>query len=145
MRYAVIGTGWIVDSYIEGAQLAGGWELAAVCSRNRQHGLDFAGKYGVATVYTTPEELAADPTIQAVYIASPNAFHYPQSKLMLSAGKHVLCEKPITVLPEQCAENRYTYRTRAYLHGSNYDASPSPAPGYFGCPAGIGTDYISSF
>ncbi len=104
MRYAVIGTGWIVDSYIEGAQLAGGWELAAVCSRNRQHGLDFAGKYGVATVYTTPEELAADPTIQAVYIASPNAFHYPQSKLMLSAGKHVLCEKPITVLPEQCAE-----------------------------------------
>ena len=34
MRYAVIGTGWIVDSYIEGAALAGGWELAAVCSRS---------------------------------------------------------------------------------------------------------------
>lgn len=104
MRYAVIGTGWIVDSYIEGAALAGGWELAAVCSRSREKGLAFGSKYGVSTVYTAPEELAADPSIEAVYIASPNCLHYAQSRTMLLAGKHVLCEKPVTVLPKECEE-----------------------------------------
>ena len=39
MRYAVIGTGWIAGSYIEGAAIAGNWELAAVCSRRRETGL----------------------------------------------------------------------------------------------------------
>lgn len=104
MHYAVIGTGWIVDSYIQGAALTGKWELAAVCSRSREKGLRFGSNYGVFTVYTSVEELAADPAIEAVYVASPNRFHYEQSKLLLNAGKHVLCEKPITVSPEECEE-----------------------------------------
>ena len=104
MHYAVIGTGWIVDSYIQGAALTGKWELAAVCSRSREKGLQFGSNYGVSTVYTSVEELAADPAVEAVYVASPNRFHYEQSKLLLNAGKHVLCEKPITVSPEECEE-----------------------------------------
>lgn len=104
MHYAVIGTGWIVDSYIQGAALTGKWELAAVCSRSREKGLRFGSNYGVFTVYTSVEELAADPAVEAVYVASPNRFHYEQSKLLLNAGKHVLCEKPITVSPEECEE-----------------------------------------
>lgn len=104
MHYAVIGTGWIVDSYIQGAALTGKWELAAVCSRSREKGLRFGSNYGVSTVYTSVEELAADPAVEAVYVASPNRFHYEQSKLLLNAGKHVLCEKPITVSPEECEE-----------------------------------------
>lgn len=104
MHYAVIGTGWIVDSYIQGAALTGKWELAAVCSRSREKGLQFWSNYGVSTVYTSVEELAADSAVEAVYVASPNRFHYEQSKLLLNAGKHVLCEKPITVSPEECEE-----------------------------------------
>ena len=104
MHYAVIGTGWIVDSYIQGAALTGKWELAAVCSRSREKGLQFESNYGISTVYTSVEELAADPAVEAVYVASPNRFHYEQSKLLLNAGKHVLCEKPITVSPEECEE-----------------------------------------
>lgn len=102
MRYAVIGTGWIADSYIRGASLTGKWELAAVYSRRRETGLAFGEKYGVDTVYTSLEELAASD-IPAVYIASPNSLHYEQSRVLLEAGKHVLCEKPITVTPEGCA------------------------------------------
>ena len=59
MRYAVIGTGWIAGSYIEGADIAGNWELAAVCSRRRETGLAFGQKYGVEKVFTSVEELAA--------------------------------------------------------------------------------------
>ena len=60
MRYAVIGTGWIAGSYIEGAAIAGNWELAAVCSRRRETGLAFGQKYGVETVFTSVEELEKD-------------------------------------------------------------------------------------
>ncbi len=102
MRYAVIGTGWIAGSYIEGAAIAGNWELAAVCSRKRETGLAFGRKYGVETVFTSVEELAASD-IPAVYIASPNALHFPQARLLLEAGKHVLCEKPITATSAGCA------------------------------------------
>ena len=105
MRYAVIGTGWIAGSYIQGAARTGHWELAAVYSRKKETGLAFGEKYGVSTVYTNLEELAASD-IPAVYIASPNAFHYEQSRMMLEAGKHVICEKPITVTPEGYEELR---------------------------------------
>lgn len=103
MRYAVIGTGWIAGSYIEGADIAGNWELAAVCSRRRETGLAFGQKYGVEKVFTSVEELAASD-IPAVYVASPNALHFPQAKLLLEAGKHVLCEKPLTATAAGCAQ-----------------------------------------
>ena len=103
MRYAVIGTGWIAGSYIEGADIAGNWELAAVCSRRRETGLAFGQKYGVEKVFTSVEELAASD-IPAVYVASPNALHFPQVKLLLEAGKHVLCEKPLTATAAGCAQ-----------------------------------------
>ena len=48
--------------------------------------------------------MAADEEIDAVYIASPNRLHYEQSKLFLQHGKHVICEKPITVEPEELQE-----------------------------------------
>lgn len=102
MRYAVIGTGWIAEAYIEGARIAGNWELAAIFSRSREKGLAFGKKFGVGRVYTDLEALAADSSIAAVYIASPNALHYAQSRRMLEAGKHVICEKPITVTPKGC-------------------------------------------
>ncbi|MGI5894464.1 MAG: Gfo/Idh/MocA family protein [Candidatus Merdivicinus sp.] len=101
MQYAVIGTGWIVDSYIEGCEIAGNCELAAICSRTREKGLAFGEKYGVSKVYTSVEELA-ESEIPAVYIASPNALHYKQARCLLEAGKHVICEKPITVTPAEC-------------------------------------------
>lgn len=102
VRYAVIGTGWVVDSYIAGAAMTGQWELAAVYSRKYETGFAFGEKYGVSTVYTDLNQLAASD-IPAVYIASPNVLHYEQAKVLLQAGKHVLCEKPVTVTPSQCA------------------------------------------
>ena len=103
MRYGIIGTGWIAEAFIEGARLACGADIAAVYSRTAERGEDFARRNGIAKVCTDINELAA-ADVDGVYIASPNALHYEQSKLMLSAGKHVICEKPITVEPEELIE-----------------------------------------
>ena len=104
MKYAVIGTSWITQSYVKAAAYTGLWELHAVCSRNYEKGHQFACQFGASVVYTSIQQLAADQHTQAVYIASPNSLHYEQSKLMLQNGKHVICEKPATVTTEEYEE-----------------------------------------
>lgn len=105
VRFATIGTSWITDSFIQGSKIAAGdLSLEAVYSRDKNKGVAFANKYGCNKVYTSLEELGKNSLIDAVYIASPNALHYSQSKLMLKFGKHVICEKPITVTPKELTQ-----------------------------------------
>ena len=61
-------------------------------------------KYNAKYAYTDAFELIANEEVEAVYIASPNALHYPQTKAALLAGKHVLCEKPFATTAAQAAE-----------------------------------------
>lgn len=103
MKLAVIGTGWIVQSFIDGLKFAPELELYAVYSRTEERGREFAQKNGIDRVFTCLDELAASPA-ECIYIASPNALHYEQSKKMLKAKKHVICEKPITVTPQELCE-----------------------------------------
>ena len=103
MRYGVIGTGWIAKSYIDGTRLLTDSEFSAVYSRTEESGNKFAKENGIEKVYTDINEFAKGD-FDAVYIASPNRLHYEQSKLMLENGKHVICEKPITVEPEELIE-----------------------------------------
>lgn len=103
MRYGVIGTGWIAKSFIDGARMLCNSEFAAVYSRTAESGGRFAEENRIGKVYTDINEFAKGD-FEAVYIASPNRLHYEQSKLMLESGKHVLCEKPITVEPKELEE-----------------------------------------
>ncbi len=103
MRYGVIGTGWIAKSFIDGARMLCGAEFAAVYSRTNESGERFAEANKITTVYTDINEFAKGD-FEAVYVASPNRLHFEQSKLMLENGKHVICEKPITVEPDELAE-----------------------------------------
>ena len=61
MKLAVIGTGWIVKSFIDGLKFAPDFELFAVYSRSRERGEKFAKENGISTVYTSLDELAASP------------------------------------------------------------------------------------
>lgn len=103
MRYAVIGTGWIAKSFIDGARMLTGAEFTAVYSRTQESGGKFATENKIDRVYTDIEEFAKGD-FDAVYIASPNRLHCEQTRLMLENGKHVICEKPITVEPEELEE-----------------------------------------
>ncbi len=105
VKYAVIGTGWIAVEFVKGTQLVDGLEFLAVYSRSKEKGKEFSKQFGEVTVFDDINELAKSD-VDAVYIASPNSLHYEQSKLMLENGKHVICEKPITVEPEEFRELR---------------------------------------
>ncbi len=103
VKYGVIGSGWIAEEFVKGAMTVDGMEFAAMYSRTEEKGTEFASKFGGAAVYTDINDFAKSG-IDAVYIASPNSLHYEQSKLMLESGKHVLCEKPITITPDEFTE-----------------------------------------
>ncbi|MBQ8574880.1 MAG: Gfo/Idh/MocA family oxidoreductase [Clostridia bacterium] len=103
IKYGVIGSGWIAEEFVKGAQTVDGMHFAAMYSRTKEKGMEFAENFGCKNVFTDLEEFAKSD-IDAVYIASPNSLHYLQSKLMLENGKHVLCEKPITITPDEFEE-----------------------------------------
>lgn len=95
IKYATIGTSLIAEQFVTGANATGKMQLSAVYSRSSHTGLAFAKKFGCNKVYTSLDSLASDDNVDAVYVASPNAFHVEQSEFLLESGKHVICEKPI--------------------------------------------------
>ena len=109
IRYAIVGTSWISEEFFLAAcggqvvSLCSEMVLCGVCSRTEEKGRAFACKIGRPDVeiFTSVEALAASPAIDAVYVASPNSCHAPQSEILLGAGKHVICEKPVAADPEQ--------------------------------------------
>jgi len=95
IRFAVIGTNFITDWFIEAAALVSELSFYSVYSRVRNKAIAFGKKYGISRFYDQLEDLAEDKNVDAVYIASPNCCHCEQAIIMMNKGKHVLCEKPI--------------------------------------------------
>jgi xylose dehydrogenase (NAD/NADP) len=96
VRWGVLSTARINVKLLAGARLAPNVDVVAVGSRDRAHGEAFAAEHGIERVHGSYEELLADPELEAVYIPLPNSLHVPWSVKALEAGKHVLCEKPLT-------------------------------------------------
>jgi predicted dehydrogenase len=94
INFATIGTSWITSSWIESAESTQKWKLNSVYSRSTETAKAFADKHNITKIHTSLKQLAADPEVQAIYIASPNSLHFQQAKLLLQAGKHVIVEKP---------------------------------------------------
>ena len=105
MRWAVIGCGVIANQMAASLALAGR-RLYGVANRTHEKAVSFAEKYGVKHVYDTVEELYADPMVDAVYITTPHNTHIRYLRGALAAGKHVLCEKSITLNSAELKEAR---------------------------------------
>ncbi|MEJ2766041.1 Gfo/Idh/MocA family oxidoreductase [Photobacterium sp. MCCC 1A19761] len=95
IRFGVIGTNWITDSFIEAALKTGQYQLTAVYSRKLDNAKAFAEKYGVNFCFDDLDAMAQSPELDAVYIASPNSLHAPQAMQFIRQGKHVIGEKPL--------------------------------------------------
>ena len=94
MKIGAIGTGAITKSMLAEYQRCAEFEIIAICSRKEETGRAMAEQFSIKKVYTNLDDMLADPEIELVYVASPNAIHFRQAKAALLAGKHVICEKP---------------------------------------------------
>lgn len=96
MRIASIGTGVIVEQFLDACKKVEGIELVAVYSRNYETGKNLAQKFDIDLIITNFDELIANKSIDTIYIASPNSLHHEQAKLTMLAGKNAIVEKPFT-------------------------------------------------
>ena len=96
MKIAIIGTGFIVDTFLESLQTIPGAECIALYSRRLETAAPLAQKYRIGLVYTDMDAMLDNPEVDFVYVASPNSLHYEQALKALRRGKNVICEKPFT-------------------------------------------------
>lgn len=101
MKIGTIGTGFIVDTFMEAVNIVEDVEVVAVYSRSKEKAEEFAAKYNVAKTYCSMDAMFADDEIDTIYVASPNSLHFPYSLKALQAKKHVICEKPFTSTIEE--------------------------------------------
>lgn len=114
--WGIIGPGKIANKFATALTLAGSARLGAIASRDTARGQAFAQAHGADRIYGSYEELAADPGIDAVYIATPHGFHAEHALLCLRQGKAVLCEKPLALSARQVGEMvEASVRHRAFL------------------------------
>ncbi|MEE1361916.1 MAG: Gfo/Idh/MocA family oxidoreductase [Selenomonadaceae bacterium] len=102
-NWATYGCGVIGNQLAQAMQALGG-SLYSVGNRTHSKAVEFAQKYGISRVYEKPEEMFTDENVDIIYISTPHNTHIPLLRKALSAGKHVLCEKSITLNSEELDE-----------------------------------------
>lgn len=102
-KWATLGTGVIANELVQALQAMGG-NLYSVANRTYGKGVEFAQKYGIEKVYQEIDDVFEDPEVDIIYISTPHNTHINYLRKALKAGKHVLCEKSITLNSEELAE-----------------------------------------
>jgi scyllo-inositol 2-dehydrogenase (NADP+) len=103
VRFGIIGTNMITEKFIEAGKQHSRFELQAVYSRKAERAEAFAVSHGANKTFTDIDEMASSEDIDAVYIASPNAFHAEQAIGIMRKGKHIICEKPMASNQQEIA------------------------------------------
>jgi predicted dehydrogenase len=97
IRWGILATGFIANQFAEDLALLPDAAITAVCSRRVSTAAAFAQRHGIPCAYQDWAELARDPEVDVVYVATPHSAHHAATKLLLESGKAVLCEKPLTL------------------------------------------------
>ncbi len=104
VAWGILSTARINELVLAGAKKSDRVQMVAVGSRDRARAEAYSREHGLERGYGTYQELIDDPGIEAVYISLPNDGHVEWSIRALRAGKHVLCEKPLTRRPGEAEE-----------------------------------------
>lgn len=111
-NWGILAPGSIARKFTSDLKLLPQANLYAVGSRSLERAQKFAEEFGAERYYGSYEELATDPHVDIIYIASPHVRHYPDSMLCLENGKSVLCEKPVAMNAAQFRNMREIARKK---------------------------------
>jgi xylose dehydrogenase (NAD/NADP) len=100
VRVGLLSTAAINEALMAGARVSGVAEVVAVASRDAGRARAYADEHGIPAAYGSYEELLAADDVDTIYISLPNKLHVEWSIRALEAGKHVLCEKPLSRHPK---------------------------------------------
>ena len=119
-RACIVGTGFIGPAHLEALRRIG-IEVAGLVERDPAIAAAKAAELGVKQGYPSLEAALADPEVDVVHLAVPNNLHAPYAKAALSAGKHVLCEKPLAMTSAESAELATLARRSGLVAAVNYN------------------------
>jgi predicted dehydrogenase len=97
MKVGIMGLGGIAHKMAETLRAMDGVEAYAAASRDGEKAKTFSGQYGIKKAYASYEDMAKDPGVDLIYIATPHSHHFEHMKLCLEYDKPVLCEKAFTI------------------------------------------------
>jgi len=117
---AVIGTGFIGTVHVEALRRIG-VQVRGVLGSNPERGALRAEALGVPRAYGSLDDLLADPTVQVVHVTSPNDLHVSQTKAILAAGRHVVCEKPLAMTAAGSAELVELAAVSGLINATNFN------------------------
>jgi xylose dehydrogenase (NAD/NADP) len=125
VAWGLLSTAHINRLVLAGARESDRVDVIGVASRVLGRAEEYAREHGIERAYGSYEGLLADPEIEAVYISLPNSLHVEWSIKALEAGKHVLCEKPLSRRAEEVerafdvAEGAGRFLTEAFMYRHN--------------------------
>ena len=96
-NWGILGTGNIAHKFARALMLLDNAHLHSVGSREGEKAAGFAAEFGFRKSFGSYEEMVADPGVEVVYISSPHSHHLEHTLLALRNGKHVICEKPMSI------------------------------------------------
>jgi 1,5-anhydro-D-fructose reductase (1,5-anhydro-D-mannitol-forming) len=144
VAWGIAGFGWVAQDYMAPAIAAAGHRLAAILDPDPSAGE--AARRLNARVCASLDELAGDPEVEAVYVATPNHLHRPMVETLARAGKAILCEKPMApshadacAMAEACQEAGILYRTAfdQRHHPAHIAIRDAVAAGVIGAPTAL--------
>ena len=132
VRWGIAGPGAMATGFANDLALVADANLVAVGSRSVDRARPFAERFDVPNAHGSYEDLAADPLVDIVYVATPPSSHERDTLMFLEAGKHVLCEKPFALNAAQgrrmvdAARERGLFLMEASGRGSCRPTASSP-------------------
>lgn len=97
LNWGIVGTGNIAKQFAEGVRASTRGTLAAVASRSAESAGTFGDAFSIPTRHASYDAILRDPSVDAIYLSLPNSMHREWTIRALDAGKHVLCEKPLSL------------------------------------------------
>ncbi len=120
LKAAVVGTGFIGPVHVEALGRAG-VQVAGILGSTHEKSIASADSLGLAHGYESLDEMLADETVDVVHLTSPNRFHFEQAKAVITAGKHVMCEKPLAMNSDESRQLAELANQPSVVAGAAYN------------------------
>jgi predicted dehydrogenase len=120
LKIGVVGLGFIGPAHIEAIRRQG-VEVHGIAEFTPELAFEKAKQLNIPVAYASFGEMVDDPEIDVVHICSPNFLHFPQAKQALLAGKHVVCEKPLTITSAEAKELVELAKEKQLVNAINFN------------------------
>ncbi len=121
LKTAIIGTGFMGRVHTEAVRRLGHVKVAAVAGSSAARAEQFGAAMGIDRTTGDWRTLLDEKDIEAVHVLTPNALHHPVTMSALASGKHVLCEKPLSLSSDEALEMLDLASSRELVHATNHN------------------------